>query len=375
MAGGAYAAGSMAVPKVSILVPVYNGEPYLSECLDSVLAQDFADFELLISDDGSKDRSPQIIAEYAERDSRIRWWRNKQNLGIGGNWNACLRAAQGKLIKFMLQDDKFLHPGALGRMVRMMEGNPSVSLVVSASNLIDSRSQRIEYRNNFGTTGIHDGKQVIVRCWERNANLVGEPSLALFDKAQAARGFDEKMVQLLDLDMWFYLLEQGDLGYIAEPLCAFRKHPAQQTAINARTGAAADEQMILFERTVCKSWMVHRVSARAMFVQIYYLRKDYGDRAKPICAEMIRRLGFSTYATQWVIHKVTRPFWNLRRSVKRRLRRTLADSGSEKLDKLPIPVEWDAFEHKDRHSHETDVNGSRPKTEIQKFREPAKVEA
>jgi glycosyltransferase involved in cell wall biosynthesis len=364
----------MAVPKVSILVPVYNGEAYLAECLDSVLAQDFPDFEILISDDGSRDRSPQIIADYANRDKRVHWWRNRQNLGIGGNWNACLRAANGSLIKFMLQDDKFLHSSALGRMVRMLEDHPGVSLVVTASNLIDPRSQCIEYRNNFRATGIHEGKTVIVRCWERNANLVGEPSLALFRKAQAERGFDEKMVQLLDLEMWFYLLEQGDLGYIAEPLCAFRRHPAQQTQVNARTGAAADEQMVLFERTVCKSWMVHRVSARAMFVQIYYLRKDYGDRAKPICDEMIRRLGFGTYAKQWVIHKITRPFLNLRRSVKRRLRRPLADFGSEQPDKLPIPVEWEAFEHKDRHSHEIDGNGSRANAETQKLRVAAKVE-
>ncbi len=365
--------GSMAIPKVSILVPVYNGEPYLAECLESVLAQDFPDFEVLISDDGSKDRSPEIIAHYANLDRRIRWWRNQQNLGIGGNWNACLQAAQGGLIKFMLQDDKFLHATALSRMVRMMEDSPAVSLVVSASNLIDSRSQCIEYRDNFRMTGVHDGKQVIVRCWEKNANLVGEPSLALFRKAQAARGFDTKMVQLLDLEMWFYLLEQGDLGYVAEPLCAFRRHPAQQTEINARTGASADEQMILFERTVCKSWMVHRVSARAMFVQIYYLRKDYGERAKPICEEMIRRLGRGTYAWQWLIHKITRPFRNLRRSVKRRLRRPVNEGGSETLQKLPIPVEWEAFEHKDRNPHK--LQEKNLKAETRNFRETAKVEA
>jgi glycosyltransferase involved in cell wall biosynthesis len=362
----------MAVPKVSILVPVYNGEPYLAECIDSILAQDFRDFEVLISDDGSKDRSSQIIGDYANRDSRIRWWRNERNLGIGGNWNACLRAAQGTFIKFMLQDDRFLHPGALGRMVGVLQNSPKVSLVVTASNLIDARSRCIEYRDNFGLTGTHDGKAVIVRCWERNANLIGEPSLALFRKAPAERGFDEKMVQLLDLEMWFHLLEQGDLGYIAEPLCAFRRHPAQQTEINARNGAGADEQMILFEKTVCKTWMVHRVSPRAMFVQIYYLRKDYGDRAKPICAEMIRRLGKITYAKQWVIHKITRPFWNLRRSVKRRIRGSANESGAEKLDKLPIPVEWDGFEHKDRNSGQREQQALKKHPE--NFREIEKTE-
>ncbi len=92
-------------PKVSVLVPVYNGEKYLAECLDSVLAQDFANMEILIADDGSTDGSRELIRHYAEKDSRIRWWRNPANLGLAGNFNACLRAARNDYIKYVLQDD------------------------------------------------------------------------------------------------------------------------------------------------------------------------------------------------------------------------------------------------------------------------------
>jgi len=66
-------------PKVSVLVPVYNGERYLAECLNSVLAQEFQDLEILISDDGSTDNSAQIIRAIAARDARIRWWKNPRN--------------------------------------------------------------------------------------------------------------------------------------------------------------------------------------------------------------------------------------------------------------------------------------------------------
>ena len=111
----------MRAPLVSVLIPVYNGEPFLAECIESVLAQNFADYELLISDDGSTDGSSAVIRRYAERDGRIRWWRNPRNLGIGGNFNACLKAARGEYLKYVLQDDKLLDPAVLRRMVATLE--------------------------------------------------------------------------------------------------------------------------------------------------------------------------------------------------------------------------------------------------------------
>ncbi|MGD0615204.1 MAG: glycosyltransferase [Verrucomicrobiota bacterium] len=85
----------MRAPSVSVLIPVYNGESFLGECIESVLARDFADHELFISDDGAADDSSAVIRRCAERDGRIRWWRNPRNLGIGGNFNACRKAARG----------------------------------------------------------------------------------------------------------------------------------------------------------------------------------------------------------------------------------------------------------------------------------------
>ena len=233
----------MRTPLVSVLIPVFNGEPFLAECLESILAQDLGDYEVLISDDGSTDGSAAVIQRYAARDSRIRWWRNPRNLGIGGNFNAGLKAARGEFLKYVLQDDKLLDPSALRRMVAPMEKDASVSLVGSASHLIDSRSRLLEVRNRFRRSGVRDGKRIIIYCLEHNGNLIGEPSLVLFRKSQSARGFDEQLVQLLDLEMWFYLLEQGRFAYLAEPLCAFRQHPAQLTEVNRRSGASAEEDL------------------------------------------------------------------------------------------------------------------------------------
>ncbi len=302
----------MAAPTVSVLIPVFNGEPFLAECLDSVLSQDLPDFEVLISDDCSTDGSAALIRRYAERDRRIRWWTNPRNLGIGGNWNACLQPARADLIKFVLQDDKLLETSALRRMADVLNGDPSVSLVGSASQRIDARSQVIRLRNPFGKSRVWDGKQVIFRCLDANANLVGEPSLVMFRKAQAARGFDTRMVQVLDLEMWFHLLEQGRFAHIAEPLCAFREHADQQSAVNRRSGASHQEGLLLAQCCFARPWMKEVESPRPIFALLYGLRK-FDDRAEPLRAELRKRISAPAYAACWLRHKINRPIQQLRR--------------------------------------------------------------
>ena len=98
------------LPKVSVAIPVYNGESHLAETIDSVLAQSWDDFELIICDDRSTDGSLDVAASRA--DGRIRILRNDRNLGFGGNWNRCLAATQGSYIKILPQDD-LLHPDCL----------------------------------------------------------------------------------------------------------------------------------------------------------------------------------------------------------------------------------------------------------------------
>src|ERR1017187_7004523 len=96
----------MTPPKVSVLIPNYNHARYLPAAIESVLQQDFRDFELLISDDCSNDGSAGIIASYAAKDSRIRFQIHPANLGMVRNWNWCLAQARGEYMKFLLADDR-----------------------------------------------------------------------------------------------------------------------------------------------------------------------------------------------------------------------------------------------------------------------------
>src|SRR3982751_3050681 len=91
-------------PRVTVCVPMYNGERYLAECIESILAQTYTDFQLLLVDDCSTDATRSIAESYAAADSRVRLIVNHTNLGLVGNWNRCIELATGEWIKFVFQD-------------------------------------------------------------------------------------------------------------------------------------------------------------------------------------------------------------------------------------------------------------------------------
>lgn len=123
-------------PKVSIGLPVYNGERYLEETLDSLLGQTYQDFELIISDNASTDSTEMICCEYAERDPRIKYHRNKKNLGAAANYNVVFHRAQGEYFKWAAADD-LLAPEYLERCVKVLENDPGVVLCYARTEEID----------------------------------------------------------------------------------------------------------------------------------------------------------------------------------------------------------------------------------------------
>ena len=307
----------MTAPKVSVLIPTYNYARYLPEAIESVLEQDFRDFELLISDDCSTDNSAEVIARYAARDGRIRFQIHPKNLGMVENWNWCLSQARGEYIKFVFGDDKLLSPSAIGKMAALMESDPAISLVSTASKVIDARSTAIETRNNFHP-GICDGKKVIMRCLESPANLVGEPTLVMFRKEQAARGFDARYRQLADLEMWFHLLDNGKFAHLGEPLCAFRRHDSQQTNANRKSGKTEVESLWLLEAYFVRPWLQKMATRQMLFAQIYSLRKLPAAQASGTLEKMKLQLGAGWNALFLTRHKITRPLFKLQRWIRQR---------------------------------------------------------
>ena len=123
-------------PRVSLGMPVYNGEKYLEKTLDSVLAQTYQNFELVITDNGSSDRTQQICEHYAEIDSRVKYHRNPKNIGIAPNFNRAHELCSGEYFKWTDYDD-LLAPEFLKRCVEVLDEHPNVACAFPKTRLID----------------------------------------------------------------------------------------------------------------------------------------------------------------------------------------------------------------------------------------------
>lgn len=127
-----------AKPLVSIGVPVFNGEKYLADALDSILAQTYTDFELVISDNASTDRTEQICREYVAKDSRVRYYRNKSNQGAPRNYNRTVKLSRGGYFKWAAADDVHA-PEYLYKCVEVLNKDPSIVLCHSKTARINEQ--------------------------------------------------------------------------------------------------------------------------------------------------------------------------------------------------------------------------------------------
>jgi glycosyltransferase involved in cell wall biosynthesis len=127
-------------PRVTIGLPVYNGENYLAEAIDSILGQTFTNFELIISDNASTDRTEEICRTFADQDERIRYFRHDRNRGASPNYNFTVEKARGEYFKWAAHDD-VLHPTFLEEAVKALDVNPDLSLVYSKTRTIDEHGE------------------------------------------------------------------------------------------------------------------------------------------------------------------------------------------------------------------------------------------
>ncbi len=175
------------MPTISIIIPCYNQELYIAECLDSVIAQTFSDFEAIVINDGSTDNSLQIIKEYLEKDNRIKLV-NQDNLGVVSSRNVGLHAAQGNYIYPLDGDDK-IAPNCLEVLLKAMQSNKG-----------DVIYSQVEY---FGSkTGLFN-RPLPTKNLMANTNCV--VSSALYKKADALKygGYDINMnAGLEDWEFW-----------------------------------------------------------------------------------------------------------------------------------------------------------------------------
>ncbi len=213
-----------AQPKVSIAIPLYNCESHIRETLESVLAQTFRDFELLVIDDHSTDHSAEIVQSL--EDSRIRYILNPKRLGFFGNWNRCLEEMRGTYCKLLPHDDP-LEPTCLEKQVNVLDENPEVELVHCARRIIDPKGNVLTLRKQHESEGIKESNASLRRIVRSGTNPIGEPASVMFRQETKDRiqGFSDADMYSIDVEYWSRLLAEGKRYYIDQILCSFRVWP------------------------------------------------------------------------------------------------------------------------------------------------------
>lgn len=134
-------------PKISIGLPVFNGENYIEQAIRSILAQTYSDFELIIADNASQDRTEEICLSYSDKDPRIRYYRNDSNIGAARNFNKTVELAKGEFFKWAAHDD-MLAPEYLEKCLEVLEHDESLVLCFPKTIIVD---------NNGSSVGKHGG--------------------------------------------------------------------------------------------------------------------------------------------------------------------------------------------------------------------------
>lgn len=205
-------------------MPVYNGEKYIEAALDSILSQTFTNFELIISDNASTDRTAEICKSYTAKDKRIQFFRSEKNLGASPNFNRVFKLSSGEYFKWAAHDD-ILAPEFLSRCVDVLNQNPTTVLCYPKARIIDENGKFL---------GVHTFKADInsPKPQIRFRNLVLNPDTA-FQVFGLMRANIARKTRLIgnypasDLVLLAELVLYGDFIEIPEPLFFPRYHPDQ----------------------------------------------------------------------------------------------------------------------------------------------------
>ena len=233
---------------VTVCMPVYNGAPYIRDAIQSVLNQTVLPQEIMVSDSGSSDGTENIVREETKRVHTSVIILQTKTPGMVANWNSTVRAASGKYIKFLFQDD-LLHPNCLEEMVAVAESDQRIGFVFSPRDLLIEPSAEgdvitewlLRYQNlsaAFGELRTSQSGALLLRCPEllqEPFNKIGEPTAVLVRRDLFGKIglFNEKMRQLVDIEMWIRLMATSHVGYISKTLTSLRVH--LQRASNRHT--------------------------------------------------------------------------------------------------------------------------------------------
>ena len=221
-----YDESTMAMPAVTVLTAVYNGEQYLRDAIRSVLSQSFTDFEFLIVDDGSDDGTSEILRTYATLDSRIRVLRNHRNIGLTGSLNRGLSESKGEYIARLDADD-VANADRLQKQVDYLDVHSAVTLLGTWAELVDEAGSVLSI---WRVPESHDALR-----WLLCFNNVFAHSSVMFRRETAARleGYSLDCKRSQDYEFWLRFARESRIACFPAPLVKIRRHGASITATDS----------------------------------------------------------------------------------------------------------------------------------------------
>lgn len=279
---------------VSIVLPIYNGEKYMRGSIDSILAQTYTNWELLIIDDGSTDRTAEIASEYVSNDSRIYYYKNPQNMRLPRTLNRGFSLANGAYLTWT-SDDNYYYPIALERMVRALEAEQK-DFVFASCDVINGDGKIVEciMVDNLAT------KRIV------GDNPVGACFLYTRKVYETVGEYNPNMALVEDFDYWQRICMKFPPICLSEKLYAYRRHE------NALTSTMRKDT---FNKTLEKCLLKNRPGFGKLDWEssYYYYRGLYTCRRNLCEGKNPYRWKYRYYSAQY--------FWRAR--VPNKLRRML----------------------------------------------------
>lgn len=249
--------GSVVSPEVSVCIPAYRAAAFLRATIESVLAQTYGDWELVIVDNASPDGTGEVARSFD--DPRIVVHTNPSTVPLADNWNRAVGLCRGRLVKLLPADDR-IRPDCLDLQLKAMDAHPGTALVACRRDLVDGQGRVLAAARGLrNLDGPRPGAEVIREILRSGINPLGEPGCWLFRREDFERvgGFDPALAGAVDLDLATRLLLRGDLVGLTEPLAQFTVRGDSYTARTVRA-QLAEHRRLLRRLAADRRWAVSR---------------------------------------------------------------------------------------------------------------------
>lgn len=249
----------MELPLISIIIPTYNQENYIESAIESAIAQNYGNMEIIVLDDCSTDSTFERASQYKHHEG-VKVIRNETNLGVPANWNKAISLSQGVYVKPLFGDD-LLFPGCLKKLYNAILGEEDVGFVFCRRNILYKREDREKVMDTYLPTIVYQdevfGKsdrlsrgKLASLVFPGMVNIIGEPTSLLVRREvfDSVGVFDDHYAQLVDLEFYVRVSQKYEIKAVPEILCSFRVHPGQLSNENLRQALHLRDYSLLHDR-------------------------------------------------------------------------------------------------------------------------------